>query len=360
MTASSVPAPGRRTRSAAITAAAAAVTFAGIAAAGLTWAKWWPYGHKLATMLDTHRFTGKSVLAGAAGAAPSWHAALDFAETYGKSIWIALIAGLLIAAGVETLLPRHALVRRLRGRGRFGGSLIGGALSLPCMMCTCCSAPVVVSLRRSGTPTPTTLAYWVGNPTLNPAVLAFLAIVLPWPYLATRLTVGVAVVFLLTPLIARLAPAGAAAPALVDPDHASEPAPRALPVRYLAALARLAAVLVPEYAVVVLAIGAFRGWLLPLGSAALTWGVGAVIVAAVAGTLLVIPTAGEIPVIAALSAAGFGAGVTGALLIALPALSLPSMVMVGRALSWRVTAGMAAAVAVAAIASGALLAALPT
>lgn len=60
----------------------------------------------------------------------------------------------------------------------------------------------------------------------------------------------------------------------------------------------------------------------------------------------------------ALTASGIGAGTAGALLITLPALSVPSMVMVGRALSWRVTLAMAAVVTVAGLAAGLLLWAL--
>ena len=104
-----------------------------------------------------------------------------------------------------------------------------------------------------------------------------------------------------------------------------------------------------------LLIGAFRGWLMPLGADTLHWGFLAVLVAAVAGVLIVIPTGGEIPVILALTAVGVGAGTAGALLITLPALSLPSMVMVGRALSWRVTLAMAGVVAIAGLAGGLLL-----
>jgi len=84
----------------------------------------------------------------------------------------------------------------------------------------------------------------------------------------------------------------------------------------------------------------------------------AVVVAAVLGTLLVIPTGGEIPVIVVALAAGAGSGVAGVLLVALPALSLPSMVMVGRALGWRATWATAAAVAVGALVSGGLVALL--
>lgn len=68
-----------------------------------------------------------------------------------------------------------------------------------------------------------------------------------------------------------------------------------------------------------------------------------------------IPTGGEIPVILALTALGVGAGTAGALLITLPALSLPSVMLVGRALSWRITLAMAAVVAAAGLLAGLLL-----
>ncbi|MDN6374508.1 MAG: hypothetical protein L0K12_16535, partial [Brevibacterium aurantiacum] len=81
----------------------------------------------------------------------------------------------------------------------------------------------------------------------------------------------------------------------------------------------------------------------------------AVLIAALVGTLLVMPTGGEIPSILALSAVGVGAGVTGALLIVLPALSIPSMVMVGKSLGWRTTTAMGTAVALGGVLSGAVL-----
>ncbi|HET6193377.1 MAG TPA: hypothetical protein VFE59_40970 [Trebonia sp.] len=70
---------------------------------------------------------------------------------------------------------------------------------------------------------------------------------------------------------------------------------------------------------------------------------------------MVIPTGGEIPVILALTALGVGAGTAGAPLITLPALSLPSVMLVGRALSWRITLAMAAVVAAAGLLAGLLL-----
>lgn len=62
------------------------------------------------------------------------------------------------------------------------------------MMCTCCTAPVASALRRRGARTAGVVAYWLGNPLLNPAVLVFLALVAPWQWVATRLVVGVLLV----------------------------------------------------------------------------------------------------------------------------------------------------------------------
>ena len=128
-----------------------------------------------------------------------------------------------------------------------------------------------------------------------------------------------------------------------------------VPGRLARSFVRLTIVLVPEYLIVVYLVGLFSE---PLGRLLGHGGVVAVVVAAVVGTLLVLPTGGEIPILLGLAAAGASAGVLGALLIALPAVSLPSAVMVGRALGWRVTAATAGATVIAALLAGGLLTAL--
>ncbi|WP_211342943.1 permease [Actinomadura pelletieri] len=330
-----------------------------MAAVGLLWAKWWPYTQKIDGLLDTPTWSGGSILdkAGDPGAGPSLSGGREFTEIYVVAVWKALVVGLAVAAAVEALVTRRWLLRVLgRGHGRYRDSFVGGLLSLPSMMCTCCTAPVVTTLRRRGASTPAALAYWVGNPTLNPAVLVFLAFVAPWQWTFTRLAVGALLVFVVTALVSRLAPRDARAPLPAaareaDDDVALRDAPR----RFGRALLRMSITLVPEYLVVVFAIGMFRGWLFPLDGSAADWGALAVLVAAIVGTLVVIPTAGEIPIVQGLTLVGVGAGVAGALLIALPALSLVSIVMVGRALSWRVTIAMAGATAACAVLAGALL-----
>jgi uncharacterized protein len=352
--------PDAERRRAVLTGLIGVTVLAVLLVLGLVWAKWLPYLAKAGTLADTRTWSGSPIFsaAGHAGAAPSVAGALGFARDYGAAIWRALLVALLVAAAVDALVPRTWLLAVLGRRGRGAQVLSGGLAALPSMMCTCCTAPVAVGLRRRGAPLAASLAYWLGNPLLNPAVLVFLALVLPWPYVATRIVVGATLVFGASALLARLLERSPAVPAVMAEQVVVPPRLRELPVRYLRSLLRFALVLIPEYAVVVLGLGVVSATLSDFGGLAHRLGLLAVVVAAVLATLLVIPTGGEIPVILAALGAGAGLGVAGVLLVALPALSLPSMVMVGRALGWRATWASAGMVLVGGLVAGALLSAL--
>ena len=320
----------------------------------LLWAKWLPYAARASSVHASGAWRRSSVLGVGGvrpGDAPSWHAATSFTSAYVQAVWKALVAALLISAALQSLVPRAWLLRVLNRRGRVSSALAGGLCSTPSMMCTCCTAPVAVTLRRSGVSTAAAVAYWLGNPLLNPAVLVFLLFVAPWQWTVTRLVIGLLVVVGGAALVARLVEGRRA----VTPSDtakltgADEPEPvgtdwlAAAPARFGRALLRLSIVLVPEYVLVVMLIGAFRGWLFPIG-ATLGSGLLVVLIGAIVGTLLVIPTAGEIPILQGLAIAGVAAGPIGALLITLPAVSLPGIAMVGRAFGWRTTAGTAVVV----------------
>jgi uncharacterized membrane protein YraQ (UPF0718 family) len=345
------------TRRALWTGVAGLIVFAAIFAVTLNWAKWTPYWHKLQGIRATRVWPGHDLLAkaGAARSWPSLHGAWSFAWAYANAVWMAVVAALLIAAALEAVIPRRWLLRVVERRSQLGGSLAGGLLALPSLMCTCCTAPVAASLRRSGASTSAALAYWLGNPVLNPAVLAFLALVAPWQWVVTRIVAGIVLVFLATAAIGRYLGGERRVAAVEQPsDYQAKDVPR----RFVLALGRLCLTLLPEYAVVVLLVGLFRGWLFPFDGSAAHWGVLAIVVAAVLGAIVVLPTGGEIPIVQGLAVAGVASGVQGALLIALPAISIVSMAMVVRALSVRVTLAAAGAVVVVAIGAGILLSVL--
>lgn len=337
------------------------VIFIVLAVAGIFYVKWDPYFHK-AFAAAAHHSIGASIVSGKTSAAPAvgWHAAWTYTLAYGKSIWEALVVGLVLGAGVQALLPRAWLLRVLGGT-RYASTATAGLAAVPSMMCTCCSAPVAVGLTRSGASVGSVLAYWLGNPILNPATMIFMGFVLGWQWVALRIVIGVVLVFGVAYLAQRWLHPEDLPAAAVRAHEAATAAPegeRPMFVRWLTALWQLAIGLVPEYAVVVFLLGAARAWLFPAMSPAVGHSLWLVLALAVTGTLFVIPTAGEVPIVQTLMKFGLGSAGAGVLLTTLPPVSLPSLVMVGRALPARVLVFVSLCVVALGLLSGAAAAVL--
>jgi len=78
-----------------------------------------------------------------------------------------------------------------------------------------------------------------------------------------------------------------------------------------------------------------RAWFFPAMTPDIGHAIWLTTALAAAGTLFVIPTAGEVPIIQVLQQFGLGGAGAAALLVTLPAVSLPSLAMLGRALPIR-------------------------
>jgi uncharacterized protein len=315
------------------------ITFLFIAVAGLFYVKWFPYYNRAFVAAANHSI-GSSILMGTAASppAPSFDTAITYAFAYGKAIWQAMVLGLLLGSAVQTLLPVEWVAKLL---GKFGFSSVakGGLLGLPGMMCTCCSAPVVVGLRERQASPGAAISFWLCNSVLNPATLVFMGFVLGWNWVGLRLALGALMVFGLGYLINRLVPPAeqAAADQRVAELVASQPT-SGIFKRWIATLWRMSIRLIPEYIVLVLLLGAARAWLFPHAGPEIGNSIGWIIALAVAGTLFVIPTAGEVPIVQAMLALGVGAGPAGTLLMTLPPISVPSLVIVSRSFKPRVLA----------------------
>ncbi|MDR5762552.1 permease [Caballeronia sp. LZ035] len=324
-----------------------------IAVLGLFYVKWFPYYNRAFVAASQHSI-GKSILMGTAAnaPAPSWQAALDYALAYGKAIWQAMVLGLLLGSAVQALIPPRWVARAL-GEHNFGSVVNGGLMSLPGMMCTCCAAPVVAGLRAREAAPGAAIAFWLGNTVLNPAALVFMGFVLGWQWTGLRLVLGVLMVFGLGYAVNRIVtPAQAAASReslakLVETDD-----PGTAFSRWLKILGRMTLRLIPEYIVLVLLLGAARAWLFPHIGPDIGNGMLWIAVFAVAGTLFVIPTAGEVPIIQAMLSLGMATGPAGALLMTLPPVSVPSLAMLGRSFPPRVLAFVTVAVMVFGIVGG--------
>jgi uncharacterized membrane protein YraQ (UPF0718 family) len=227
------------------------------------------------------------------------------------------------------------------------------------MMCTCCAAPVVVGLRARHASPGAAIAFWLGNSVLNPATLVFMGFVLGWHWTALRFVLGVGLVFGGGWLANRLVtPVEQAAAREQFEALLTEPASGNPFTRWLKLLAQMTVRLVPEYIVLVLLLGAARVWLFPhvgpeVGNE-LAWIVGL----AVAGTLFVIPTAGEVPIVQAMLSFGVAAGPAAALLMTLPPISVPSLIMTARAFHPRIIVALILLVVATGVVGGLAAAAL--
>lgn len=336
----------------------AAVILLLVAVAGLYYVKWNPYVHKAITAAAKHSIGASKILAPTSAAPPAvgWQAGWQYTVGYINDIYKAMILGLLLGSGLQVLLPRDWLLRTL-GKASFGKTAAAAAASLPGMMCTCCAAPVAVGLAKNRVNAGSALAFFLGNPTLNPATLIFMGFVLGWKWTVLRAVFGLILVLGVSHLANRFMnpkdlPAEAAAEVAAAQAAAEPVSAGALLVQWLKVLWRMVITLVPEYLVVVLLLGAARAWLFPAINPAIGQSIGLMLVLAITGTLFVIPTAGEIPIVQALQGYGLGAGGAGALLITLPSVSLPSLLMVGQVLPKKVMTFVGVSVAVLGILAG--------
>jgi uncharacterized membrane protein YraQ (UPF0718 family) len=315
----------------------AILVFAIVVIAGLYYVKWSPYYHRAFVAASTHSI-GNSILTGgtALPQAVSWQAALGYATAYGRAIWQAMVLGLLVGSAVQTLLPTH-WVANLLGRSGFRSVAAGGLLALPGMMCTCCAAPVVVGLRKRQASHGAAVAFWLGNTVLNPATLVFIAFVLGWHWMALRLVLGILLVFgggwIVDLTATRLERATARArldSVMQEPTSVGNAFGR-----WIVLLGQMAIRIVPEYVVLVLVLGATRAWLFPHVGPGVDNTIGWILAFALAGTLFVIPTAGEVPIVQVMLSFGVAAGPAAALLMTLAPISVPSLAMTGRVLGRR-------------------------
>jgi uncharacterized membrane protein YraQ (UPF0718 family) len=329
-----------------------------LAIAGLFYVKWFPYYNRSFVAAANHSI-GPSILMGTAAAppAPSWDAAFGYASAYGKAIWQAMVLGLLLGSGIQALLPVDG-VARVFGRTGFASVAAAGTLSVPSMMCTCCAAPVIVGLRERQASPGAAIAFWLGNTVLNPATLVFMGFVLGWNWTALRVVLGILMVFGLGYLVnLMVTPKEAEALSARSETTGAFSTSNAF-VRWIEIFVCMAVRLIPEYIILVLLLGAARAWMFPQIDPEIANHILWIVAFAIVGTLFVIPTAGEVPIIQAMLALGMGVGPAGALLMTLPPVSLPSLAMVYRSFRLQTLIFVAAAVAAFGIVAGLLTVAL--
>ena len=325
------------------------LAFVLVAVIGLYYVKWSPYYLKSFVAASNHSIGGSIIDDHAQDPVA---AALAYAQVYFLAIWKAAVLGVILGSLVQVLIPRDWLLRAF-GRAGLGSTVRGGLFALPGMMCSCCAAPLVAGLRRQRVSVGAALAFWIANPVLNPATLIFMGFVLGWQFTVLRLVAGVILVVGVSLFAQRIAqPEVLPEPAVQAVESAASADQGNLFGRWMRSLWQLFWSTIPIYIIAVLALGAARVWLFPHVDGAMGNSLLWLVPLAVVGTLFVIPTAAEIPIVQTLMTLGLGTAPAVALLMTLPSVSLPSLLMLRKSFDARVLVTVALLTMVVGIVSG--------
>ena len=304
-----------------------------VACIGLYYVKWSPYYFKAFAAADSHSI-GASILNDAQTAPLA--AALSYAKVYFLAIWKAAVLAVILGSLLQVLIPRDWLLR-LFGRAGLASTLRGGLFALPGMMCSCCAAPVAAGMRRQQVSVGAALAFWIANPVLNPATLVFMGFVLGWGFTALRLVAGIVLVLGVALIAQRMSRPEQLPQAAFEAVATATTAPtQPFLLRWGRTLWHLFWSTIPVYILAVLLLGAARVWLFPHVDGAMADSLLWLVPLAIVGTLFVIPTAAEIPLVQTMMALGMGTGPAVALLMTLPSISLPSLLMLRKDFDRRV------------------------
>lgn len=309
-----------------------------VAGIGLYYVKWSPYYFKAFVAADNHSI-GASILNDNQGEPLA--AALAYAKVYFLAIWKAAVLAVILGSLIQVLIPRDWLLR-LFGKAGLGSTLRGGLFALPGMMCTCCAAPVAAGMRRQNVSVGAALAFWIANPVLNPATLVFMGFVLGWGFTALRLVAGLVLVIGVSLIAQRISRPQSIPDAALDAvSEASTADQQNFFSRWGRTLWQLFWNTIPVYLLAVLLLGAARVWLFPHVDGAMGDSLMWLVPLAIVGTLFVIPTAAEIPIVQTMLALGMGTAPAVALLMTLPSVSLPSLLMLRKDFDTRVLVSVA-------------------
>lgn len=259
---------------------------------------------------------------------------LALSASYVLTVWHATVLACLGAGLALIALPR--LLNKATAQVGWRGSLAGTAYALTQPFCSCCAAMTAPGLFRSHQSMNFATAVFLGAPLLNISTLILAGSLLPWPYATLRILGGVLITILLSFSISRMF----AGDRFANDENRfpvfCEDSPSRLLTHWLKLSGKVALILFPSMVVgTVLSSLAWSMWPTGLGNS-----VASVIVTSLIGSLVMVSTWSEIPLASQMLHQGL-TGPAAAALVALPAVNLGSLLIIGKvSRNWRMVGAM--------------------
>lgn len=257
---------------------------------------------------------------------------------YFAVIWPALLFGVLISGVVRVLNPPRWLTETL-GRGAIRSQLVAGLAGAPLMLCSCCAAPVFSGVYERSSRLGPSLAVMLAAPSLNPAALILTLVLFDRRVAVMRLVIAAVMVFFTGPVVEQLFNVRR-----INCQTKTTSAYRSTFIAFVRSCLHVAIRTVPLIAIGVFVSMAIALWV-PLDSFSSGNALILVVIAvALVAVPLALPTFFEIPLALLLLSAGAPAGAAVAMLIAGPAINLPSLFTIARSTNWKVATSVAVTV----------------
>jgi uncharacterized membrane protein YraQ (UPF0718 family) len=250
-----------------------------------------------------------------------------------------------------TFLPT---LRRRRTNSRWLNAVLGAIAGMPLAVCSNCVAPIARGLYASGMSTESVLATMFASPALNVVVLAMSLALFPAPVALLKLATVLLLILVFAPLVAARQPA---------PDPAiSCPVEITLSQSWGQALLSVAQTYANSFwyvfrvAFPLMLLAAFLGAvvieLLPVQALTAPVTLGGIILVALVGTFLPVPMAFDVAIAYVAMTRGVPLAYVVTILCTLGIVSVYSLAIIGRTISWRIAAAAYATVAALGVLAG--------
>jgi uncharacterized membrane protein YraQ (UPF0718 family) len=250
-----------------------------------------------------------------------------------------------------------ALVRRRRTNSRYLNALFGAAAGMPLAVCTNCVAPIARGFYASGMSTESVLAAMFASPALNVVVLAMTFALFPLPVALLKLATVLFLILVFAPAVASSSRENILVVACPIDIPGSETWAQAFTGVLRSFLKSFWYVFRVAFPLMIVAavLGALLVELLPSQALLAPVTVGGIVLVALAGAFLPVPMAFDVAIAYIAMAKGVPIPYVVTILCTLGIVSIFSLSVVGKTISWRIAGAAYATVVALGTAAGLLV-----
>lgn len=258
-------------------------------------------------------------------------------------IFILLSVLILVISYVQSYFPPERTRRMLGGRSGIAANILGALLGTITPFCSCSSIPLFIGFTAAGLPLGVTFSFLISSPLVDLASVILLASIFSWPIALAYVAVGLVVAVIGGTLIGKMGMEGQIADFVRNVPVSEVEMTMTRPERLAYAKDQVSEIVSRIWPYVLIGVGigaAIHNWVPQDTITALLgqdkwW---AVPVATLVGIPMYADIFGTLPIAEALVGKGVGLGTVLAFMMAVTALSLPSLIMLKRVIRVRLLA----------------------